>query len=230
MDLSLHSLPRPLTWIDASTGQVDVAVSLSPGDWKSRSSQQPATEGIFDLLRQCLNDCDLTLSMVRCFLWNRGPGSSLGLRTCAMTLRAWQSLPAKEERLCLGVLSTAVLANTLQSLEPGRPVQIAIPVGRLSWLVHGFDDQGSPTEPWPRAIPLNQATELGPRVHTLAGLKVWQDLPPHFSSSASQLRCTLEALDQGRLPLVPTPEPTPFPETAPEFLKWSPASRETPRP
>ncbi|NBQ57858.1 MAG: peptidase M22 [Opitutaceae bacterium] len=88
---SLSELIRdhaPVLILDAAS--LRSQVGLYAADGSSRWETQTGEAGV--AIFRCVERLDVDLATVRAFVFCEGPGSTLGIRTVAMALRAWQTL------------------------------------------------------------------------------------------------------------------------------------------
>jgi tRNA A37 threonylcarbamoyladenosine modification protein TsaB len=78
--------------IDASSHPIFVGL-IENGEWKwSQTSEEPALECLFMIVEDCMKSSNCELSDIDQFIYDRGPGSILGIRSVISALNAWQIL------------------------------------------------------------------------------------------------------------------------------------------
>lgn len=214
----------PALWLDASGPEVSAAwLTQGPnGPRCAAHARRPGHAGtaLFEAVEDALKGTGASLSDCRGWLHACGPGSALGLRTVAMAVRSWQSLPGTRGSLCWAAHSTEVLAAALPDRDREEPFLVAVPQGRLAWAVQEFQAGGLPVESEPRRIPAETIGACLGRVFFPLGAKCWAPPPSHFRGVEHTSSAAIEALLAGRLRLTASSGPRLWPAEPPSFRKW----------
>ena len=83
-------------FLDTSSAQFEVGL-LKDKRWLSRkSSQEPALEGLFQVVEGCLYEANETIEGLKGVIFCSGPGSILGARVASVAVKTWQILREHE--------------------------------------------------------------------------------------------------------------------------------------
>lgn len=85
--------------LDTSSSVVFAGL-LKNGEWlKSTESTEPTLEILFTLVNQILVECNLHFDEIDYYLYDRGPGSILGIRTAIAAIQSWEILSDKKNSI-----------------------------------------------------------------------------------------------------------------------------------
>ena len=178
--------------------------------WSTTESE--AGRGLFSGTTEVLANAGLRLEDVDAFLFCEGPGSMLGTRTVAMTLRTWQTLKA---RPAYAYQSLAIAARAEWKRQP-RNFTVLADARRDTWHVQAIDAQGALTP-----LQRRTATELpaGERL-TPGHFRAWSELPAGTAECSYDLPAILGDPDDADLfQLAAAPDT--FQHGTPDYKKWS---------
>lgn len=195
----------------ATTVQVGLLRRAQPPIW--RSSPDEAGKALFALADEVLRAAGLTLTDVRAFLFDAGPGSMLGVRTVAMALRTWQTLAP---RPAYQFQSLTLLAHQLA--RAGHTGAVIADARRDTWHAVEFAAPG-------RIAPLRRvpSAELAAAVMPLwqpTAFRAWSPPPRAAHDCAYDVAALLSAHADADL-FAATDSPDAFQHEAPEYKKWS---------
>lgn len=185
------SAPEPCLVLDGSArAGVRVGV-LSGGRWVGQSlSPDGALEGLFDCVEAALAEAKLKLGDIRSFALCVGPGSVLGIRITALTVRSWSAL---EPRPIFVWASLAGIARSALVAGEKGPFLVATESRLKRWHALEVAADGSLGTPFEaEAAQLNTAgcrvlaaSEAASSVLTahVAVSHPWSSLPVFFSES-----------------------------------------------
>ena len=185
------SAPEPCLVLDGSArAGVRVGV-LSGGRWVGQGlSPDGALEGLFGCVEVALAEAKLKLSDIRSFALCVGPGSVLGIRIAALTVRSWSAL---EPRPIFVWESLAGIARSALVAGEKGPFLVAVESRLKRWHALEVSADGSLGTPFEaEAAQLNTAgcrvlasSEAAPSVLTshVAVSHPWSSLPVFFAQS-----------------------------------------------
>ena len=185
------SAPEPCLVFDGSArAGVRVGV-LSGGRWVGQGlSPDGALEGLFGCVEVALAEAKLKLSDIRSFALCVGPGSVLGIRIAALTVRSWSAL---EPRPIFVWASLAGIARSALVAGEKGPFLVAVESRLKRWHALEVSADGSLGTPFEaEAAQLNTAgcrvlasSEAAPSVLTshVAVSHPWSALPTFFAQS-----------------------------------------------
>jgi tRNA threonylcarbamoyladenosine biosynthesis protein TsaB len=209
--------------LDAASLRVQVGLLRAgqPALWAE--SDDEAGRGLFRAAETLLTQTTTDLTAIEAFIFCEGPGSMLGTRTVAMTLRTWNAL---QWRPVFRYQSLA-LAGVAEWQRSHRGLSVIADARRESWHVQTITAGGElrPLERRPTAdLP-------GGELLTPAGFRVWSKSPAHVTECSYTLAHLLDAAGEADLFQV-ADDPDAFQHDAPTYTKWSaqPHSAETAKP
>ena len=185
------SVPEPCLVLDGSArAGVRVGV-LSGGRWVGQGlSPDGALEGLFGCVEVALAEAKLKLCDIRSFALCVGPGSVLGIRIAALTVRSWSAL---EPRPIFVWASLAGIARSALTAGEKGPFLVAVESRLMRWHALEVSADGSLGTPFEaEAAQLNTAgcrvlasSEAAPSVLTshVAVSHPWSSLPVFFAQS-----------------------------------------------
>lgn len=198
--------------LDAVSLQVQISLfrtGLSP---LSHQTADEAGRGLFRGTETILDKAAMRLEDIGALIYCEGPGSMLGTRTVAMTLRTWLTL---KPRPVFSYQSLA-LAGQAEWRRAPRSFGVISDARRESWHVQPISADGSsgqlhryPTED----LPVGEL--LMP-----TGFRVWSKVPAHVSTCAYDIGSML--LSTARVELMTSVAlPDVFQHEAPDYKKWT---------
>lgn len=201
--------------LDAASTQVQVGLLRSgrPPVWRNGGSE--AGTEIFRLTAAVLADAGCALADVAAFAFCSGPGSMLGVRTVAMTLRTWQSV---QPRPAYAYLSLTLLAHEIARTTTARPCAVIADARRDTWHAVTIDTDGQIG-----ALTRAPQAELAAQGHILfqpASFRAWATAPRSSLDIAYAVESLLAQHADADL-FSPAPAPDAFQHEAPEYKKWS---------
>lgn len=203
---------RRILLLDAASARVTVGLLQAgqAGIWSTIENE--AGRAVFSGAAEVLGQARLRLDDVAAFLFCEGPGSTLGTRTVAMSLRTWQALRA---RPAYAYQSLAVAARAEWKRRP-RSFAVIADARRESWHVQSISAKGV-------LAPLQRcaATDLpaGERL-TPAHFRVWSKLPAGAGQCDYDPSAFMDAADDSDL-FAASVAPDAFQHESPDYRKWS---------
>jgi tRNA threonylcarbamoyladenosine biosynthesis protein TsaB len=195
----------PLLVIDAASAEIQVGWIESDRAPRWARSRNESGVGIFDALLEL----NVDPATVGAFVFCDGPGSILGVRTSAMTVRTWCVL---KPRPVYAFHSLALVSAAL-----GSDVTVIADARRDSW--HAFSKKGAL-----RRVP---TTELDGALATPEGFRNWTPLPPGVTSTPYSLAELLQQCPDAPL-FRETHDPDAFLHEEPEYVTWTPRVHRAP--
>lgn len=198
----------PLLFIDAASSRVQAGWLAADDITRARwaSSDEETGVGLF----RSLESLGVDVSAAGAFVFCDGPGSVLGIRTCAMAIRTWNVI---KPRPVFTYCSLAIVAHTLARPE----LSVIADARRELW--HRFSLGGTL-----QRVP---AAELSGELVTPENFRHWSQAPAGLTqvpySLPSLLPCVLEA-DLFR----ETQAPDAFLHEEPSYVTWTPKIHRAP--
>jgi tRNA threonylcarbamoyladenosine biosynthesis protein TsaB len=203
---------RRILVLDAASTRVAVGLLRADESAIWAQSSDDASQGVFRGTETVLKQAGLTLDAIDAFVFCTGPGSMLGTRTVAMTLRTWLVL---KPRPVYAYQSLAALARAEWSRQP-RAFTVIADARRETWHVQGMAADGM-------LAPLQRlgAPELptGERL-TPVEFRVWAARPDGVANCSYDLAAIFANLGEADL-FSTDPAPDAFQHEAPDYKKWS---------
>ena len=208
---SLSELIRdhaPVLILDAASLRSQVGLYAADGTTRWETQTGEAGVAVF----RCVERLGFDLASVRAFVFCEGPGSTLGIRTVAMALRAWQTL---SPRPAYAYGSLNLIAHAVGTPATG----IIADARRDTW---HYQRLGQPLRRVPTA-------ELPAPLLTPDDFRSWTPLPEDVATTpydvaALLARTSEDAIFRG----VDTPEA--FLHEEPSYATWSPHIHRAPSP
>jgi tRNA threonylcarbamoyladenosine biosynthesis protein TsaB len=199
--------------LDAASQRVQVGLLQTgkPALWQATPDE--AGRGVFAGTEAVLQSAGLTIDQIGAFLFCAGPGSMLGTRTVAMTLRTWLTL---KPRPVYAYQSLALAARFAWSRQAGRDLTIIADARRETWHCQPIRADGS-------LSPLQRlpAAELPPgELFTPENFRAWAVPPRPTVACSYDLAVIFPAVMDGDY-FTATDAPDAFQHEAPEYKKWS---------
>jgi tRNA threonylcarbamoyladenosine biosynthesis protein TsaB len=198
--------------LDAASMNIQVGL-LRPGvpaSWHNNSGEAGAE--IFTGVETVLNKARLKIANIAAFAFCEGPGSMLGIRTVAMTLRTWQVL---SNRPAYAYQSLAVAADYERSWDESRTFSVIADARRESWHCQQIDAAG-------RMRPLQRlpaASLPAGELLTPENFRAWAQPPRPTGLCSYDLAKIFPAIARSDcFHLVEAPDA--FQHEAPDYKKW----------
>jgi len=198
----------PLLLVDAGSERIQVGVLGPDGAARWACRREEAGTGVF----ACMEDLGVDVAQIGSFAFCEGPGSILGIRTCATAIRMWNVLLP---RPTYAYQSLGLVAHAL-----GRPGATVIADARRG-LWHCLS-LGSPLGRVP-------AGELCGDLVTPEGFRHWDPLPAGSTTVPYDLASLLLLPQVAGADLFrAAPEPDAFLHQEPAYAKWTPQIHRAP--
>jgi tRNA threonylcarbamoyladenosine biosynthesis protein TsaB len=208
---SLHELlavHAPLLLLDAAAARVQVGLFEANGKTRWTAADDEAGVALF----RGVESLGVDLAAVRAFAFCEGPGSILGIRTAAMTLRAWNVLAS---RPVFAFRSLEVVAHDLARRSPTENFSVIADARRETW--HGVDVSAGAVGPL-RRVP---AAELKGALFTPENFRTWSALPAQARMTGYDLAALLPRVAGADL-FRATDAPDAFLHEDPSYKTWTP--------
>jgi tRNA threonylcarbamoyladenosine biosynthesis protein TsaB len=182
----------PALVVDGSGTSIFTGVLGARGRWLAKSEQDvPALEGLFPSVEDSLQQAGLQFADIRSYLYCEGPGSSLGLRLCAMAIETWTRLFPDSANLFSYNSLHLTAANLLVETPDIDEALIVTDWKKGAWnSISITDGKMAPIEVIDEA---SLATSERPLYH-LPQRKGWQQAPPQGAIELSYKPCTLNRI------------------------------------
>ncbi len=203
---------RRILVLDAASTRVAVGLLRADESAIWVQSSDDASRGVFRGTETVLKQAGLSLDEVDAFLFCTGPGSMLGTRTVAMTLRTWLTL-----KPCpvYAYQSLAAAARAEWVRQP-RTFTVIADARRETWHVQAVAADGS-LAPLKR---LATAELPGGELLTPAHFRAWSARPDHVTECGYDLDTVFAHLGDADL-FQPDSAPDAFQHESPDYKKWS---------
>jgi tRNA threonylcarbamoyladenosine biosynthesis protein TsaB len=199
--------------LDAAATKVQTGLLRADREALWHCGDEEAGQAVFAGASTLLSRAGLRLGDVAAFVFCEGPGSMLGIRTTAMTLRTWTVL---KPRPCFAYQSLALAAHHEWSRLPRRLTLIA-DARREAWHVQTIEADGT-LAPLQRLSP----SELpGGELLTPEHFRTWAQPPSTDLRTCSYELSRLLETAADRDLFRETAAPDAFQHAAPEYRKWS---------
>jgi len=199
--------------LDAASQRVQIGLLQAgkPALWQATLDE--AGRGIFAGTEAALQQAGLTIDQIGAFLFCEGPGSMLGTRTVAMTLRTWLAL---KPRPVYRYQSLALAARFAWHQQAGRTFTVIADARRETWHCQPIGADGSIT-----ALQRLPATGLpAGELLTPESFRAWAEPPRPAAICSYDLANIFPAVMDGDY-FTATDAPDAFQHEAPEYKKWS---------
>ena len=207
--LSRHA---SVLWIDAASASVQAGVLAASQPARWTHVEGDAGTGVFTAMAKL----GVNVGQVEAFVFCEGPGSILGIRTCAMAIRAWNAVST---RPVYAYRSLELVARSLHRAH----VSVIADARRETWHCLTTDAEGAPTPL--RRIP---TASLCGNVVTPAGFRCWSALPAGAIETVPyDLASLVPGLGNADL-LRPTEDPDAFLHEEPTYVTWTPQVHQSP--
>ncbi len=199
--------------LDATAQRVQVGLLQAgkPVIWLATPDE--AGRGVFAGTEAVLLQACLTINRIGAFLFCEGPGSMLGTRTVAMTLRTWLAL---KPRPVYRYQSLALAARFAWTQQAGRDLAVIADARRETWHCQLIQADG-----WMPALQRLPAAELpASELLTPENFRAWAEPPRPVMTCSYDLAVILPTVSDGDY-FTATDAPDAFQHEAPEYKKWS---------
>ncbi len=200
---SLHELVRdyaPLLIIDAASMRIQVGIVAAEDNPRWAAETGEAGVAVF----RCIEQLGVDLDSVRAFAFCEGPGSTLGIRTAAMAIRAWNTLAPRP------VFSFGSLDLVARAL--GNPAaKIIADARRDTWHCQVL---GEPI----RRVSL---TELTGDLVTPDSFRSWSPVPAGAASTPYEVDSMFQRTGEAHL-FRPADDPDAYLHEEPAYATWQP--------
>ena len=203
---------RRILVLDAASTRVAVGLLQADESAIWAQSSDDAGQGVFRGTETVLKQAGLRLNAIDAFVFCTGPGSMLGTRTIAMTLRTWILLKSRPAYSYQGL---AVVARAEWVSRP-RAFTVIADARRDTWHVQDIAVNGT-------LAPLQRrgATELPTgELLTPTAFRAWSAPPPGVADCSYDLATIFTQLGDADL-FTAESAPDAFQHEAPEYKKWS---------
>jgi tRNA threonylcarbamoyladenosine biosynthesis protein TsaB len=203
---------RRILVLDAVSTQVAVGLLRADESAIWAQSSDDASRGIFRGTETVLSQAAVSLADIDAFLFCAGPGSMLGTRTVAMTLRTWLTLKV---RPAYSYQSLAAAARAEWIRRP-RAFTVIADARRETWHTQAIATDGS-------LSPLQRAAAAGlpaGELLTPAHFRAWSTPPPGIGECPYDLAAIFARLGDSDIFHADT-APDAFQHESPEYKKWS---------
>ena len=191
-----------------------VAVGLLRADesaiWVQSSDE--AGQGVFRGTETVLKQAGLTLDSIDAFIFCTGPGSMLGTRTVAMTLRTWLTLKARP----VYSYQSLAAAGRAEWIRQPRAFTVIADARRETWHAQAVAADGvlAPLQRLPVAeLPAGELV-------TPAHFRAWSAQPARATECSYDLATVFAQVGDADL-FHPDPAPDAFQHESPDYKKWS---------
>ena len=203
---------RRILVLDAASTRVAVGLLRADESAIWVQSNDDAGQGVFRGTETVLKQAGLSLDAVDAFVFCTGPGSMLGTRTIAMTLRTWILL---KPRPAYSYQSLATAARAEWVRQPRAFTMIA-DARRETWHAQGIAADGT-LAPLQRRV----AAELpAGELLTPTAFRAWSARPSGVADCSYDLATIFAQLGEADL-FTAEAAPDAFQHEAPEYKKWS---------
>jgi len=194
----------------STTTQVGVLRNGKSAIW--HKSTDEAGTAIFASTEIVLREAQATLECIQAFVYCEGPGSMLGVRTAAMTLRTWLVLQA---RPAYSFQSLALAGIFAWSQSAAREFAVVADARRSTWHVQTVQGNGG-LPPLRRLL----ATEMASGEYLMPeNFRSWAPPPHPVARCSYDLAVILPAIAGHEL-FQAASSPDAFQHAAPEYKKW----------
>ncbi|MDI1249892.1 MAG: peptidase M22 [Lacunisphaera sp.] len=201
--------------LDAASTRVQVGLlrSDAPALWRNREAEAGAA--LFKDTQAVLDEAGVKLDDVGAFIFCEGPGSMLGTRTVAMTIRTWQVL---RPRPTYAYQSLTLLAHNIRFTGTVGPFAVITDARRNTWNTVAVTSDGT-VQPLQR-LPVAELAARPERLYSPPVFRAWAPPPRPTRDYPYTVAALLDAHAELDL-FSAAPAPDAFQHTAPEYKKWS---------
>jgi tRNA threonylcarbamoyladenosine biosynthesis protein TsaB len=202
--------------IDSASSRIQVGLLRRSHEPLWESATEEAGTALFSLTEKILtrasSSATLPLSAIDAFLFCDGPGSVLGIRTAAVTLRTWSAL---HPRPSYAYTSLALVAHTLALTEKLRDFSVISDARRETWHRVTVDSTGAVS-----GLHRTPTSELTGPLVLPENFRHWSVLPPAVRTVQYDLATQLPALADTPV-FIDAPEPDAFLHEEPSYQTWT---------
>ncbi len=203
---------RRILVLDAASTQVAVGLLRADESAIWAQSSDDASRGVFRGTETVLKQAGLNLDAIDAFIFCTGPGSMLGTRTVAMTLRTWLTLKSRP----VYAYQSLAAAGRAEWIRQPRAFTMIADARRETWHAQPVAADGT-------LAPLKRvaAAELpGGELVTPAHFRAWSMRPDRVSECGYDLAAVFAHLGEADL-FQADPAPDAFQHESPDYKKWS---------
>ncbi|MCF7688339.1 MAG: peptidase M22 [Cephaloticoccus sp.] len=192
--------------LDAASSRIQVGLLSSGESPRWAQSDTEAGRGLFT----CVEELGLNPNGAAALVFCEGPGSILGIRTTAMTVRTWNIMLA---RPIYSYSSLNLVAHAIN-----RPdAAIIADARRESW---HCQVPGKPLRKLPRS-------ELAGELIMPEGFRHWSALPDNLQMTSYDLAAIMPTITEANL-FARNESPDAFMHSEPEYVTWTPQIHRAP--
>ena len=203
---------RRILVLDAASTRVAVGLLRADESAIWAQSSDDAGQGVFRGTETVLKQAGLTLDTIDAFVFCTGPGSMLGTRTIAMTLRTWLVLKPRP----VYAYQSLAAAGCAEWARRPRAFTLIADARRESWHAQGVAADGTLA----RLRRLGAAELPAGELLTPAEFRVWSARPAGVTDCSYELAAIFAHLGDADL-FVADAAPDAFQHEAPDYKKWS---------
>lgn len=212
---------HPITLlIDSASTSIHVGLLRADADPLWARSDEEAGVGVFIGTERVLSHVGVSLDAINAFIFCEGPGSVLGIRTAAVSIRTWHVLSPRP----LFTYRSLDLVTTFQLLRREGPFTVIADARRDSWHAVTADGRG-PISGLRRV----KANELTAPLLMPDTFRYWSPLPVGVERVQYDLPVMLQALPDEPL-FRETTAPDAFLHEEPSYVTWTPQVHRAPAP
>jgi tRNA threonylcarbamoyladenosine biosynthesis protein TsaB len=212
--------------IDSSSARVEVGLLRREAGAVWCQSPREAGIAIFECVADALAKAGISVRDVGAFVFCEGPGSTLGIRTAAMTLRTWQAT-GSTGRPAFAYRSLELVAQDLRSAGVRSPFAVVADARRNAWhfIETGADNIIGLLQRVPRARVADYPGDL----FMPDDFRAWAP-PPRPARSVPYSPVRLWQRQSEADLLHPAPQPDAFLHEESAYAVWTPQIHRAPRP
>lgn len=205
--------------IDSASSRIQVGFFRRDEETVWESAIEEAGTALFSLTEKLLVRAALSVSAIDAFIFCDGPGSVLGIRTAAVTLRTWNAL---HPRPCYAYTSLALAAHSLALAENLRDFSVISDARRETWHRVSVNSAGSVSR-----LHRTLAAGLAGTILLPENFRHWSALPASVRTVPYDVAAQLPALADTPL-FIAAPEPDAFLHEEPSYQTWTPQIHRAP--
>lgn len=202
---------RRILVLDAASSRVQVGL-VQPEDSRWHSTDADAGNALFAGTDAVLRTAGLRVDEVEAFVYCEGPGSMLGTRTVAMTLRTWQTLRPRPAY----AYQSLALAACAEYAGTARALTVIADARREAWHCQVIAADGALA---PLRRLLSDSLPAG-EILTPANFRAWAALPTGTRTCPYDLERLLPVVSARDL-FRPVAAPDAHQHDAPDYKRWS---------
>jgi len=210
--LELRRLYRSLLVLDTASTRIQVGVLHDGQEDRWECSDEEAGQGVF----RCLQLLRVKVASSDAFIFCEGPGSLLGIRTAAISIRVWRE---SFDRPVYAYRSLELVAETVRGIE----ATVIADARRDTWHAVAFGPTGERDE-----LKRVETTQLAGRLFTPERFRTWSTPPPGVQTTSYALDRLFPQIET-RLLFRETNSPDAFTHDPPAYVTWTPLIHRAPR-